>query len=141
MHSTMKTKGDNIKTLDDLRRRKAELRRQIDTDRSEIINTLNDIKHELNPADLLKSALGGLFDNSTESKNLMKKGVSSGAVAFANNFVGSPRTAFVVRWALPLAIQFAPKIVDFVKEQLPKKSDALRLLRRGVARLRKRIKK
>ena len=135
----MKMTTDKIKTLDDLRRRKTALRRKITAQRTEILDTFDNLKEDFNPSHLLKSAVTGLLDNSEESHDLVAMGVNRGVSAFASGFVKNQKTAMVVRLLLPLAIQFAPKIIHFVRENVPKKAGFYGFLRSGVGRLRQQL--
>ena len=130
---------DNIKTLEDLRRRKAQLRRKINAQRAEILNTFDHIKADLNPTHLLKSAVAGMLDNSEGSHDLTKMSINRGVSTFASGFIKNPRTATIVRFLVPLAIQFAPKIIHFVQEKIPKKARFYGFLRERVGRLRKQL--
>ena len=130
---------DNIKTLEDLRRRKAQLRLKINAQRTEILNAFDDIKADLNPTQLLKSAVTGMLDNSEESHDLVKMGINRGVSTFASGFIKNPKTAMIVRFLMPLAIQFAPKIIRFAQESVPKKARFYGFLRERVGRLRERL--
>ena len=141
MKQKMKQKmmTDNIKTLEDLRRRKAQLRLKINAQRTEILTAFDHIKADLNPTQLLKSAVTGMLDNSEESHDLMKMGINRSVSTFASGFISNPKTATIVRFLMPLAIQFAPKIMRFVKESVPKKARFYGFLRERVGRLREQL--
>ena len=132
----MKMTTDNIKTLDDLHRRKVALRRKMNVQRTEILDTFDHLKEDFNPTHLLKSAVTGLLNTSEGSAEIMSSGVSRGVSAFASGFVKNPKTALVVRMLLPFALQYLPKILGFVRENVPNKAGFYGFLRHNVGRLR-----
>ena len=144
-----------MNSLTELRRRKAELKARMVQQRSELKTTMLEIRAEIEPANLLKNAVRGIFGgkakenqgNTPESDVLGR--LPSWVTFLTDVLVKDPKMALLVKLLAPMAIKFFPTLVagkspgkgSEVNGYVPEKSKIYGSLRRSVATLRKRLQK
>lgn len=142
--------------LEELQRRKAALKAKIELQRSEIKKTFLEVREEIEPANLLKKAVQGLFRTSKAKSNELLPGQTetlSPTMSFlADLLIKDPRIAMVVKLLAPLAWKMFPKGSKAKKAaetpetpeepvELPVKAKVYGSLRQSVSTLRKRLRK
>lgn len=142
-------------SLEKLQRRKAELKAQIALQEAELKKTLLEARDEIEPANLLKKAVGGLLDF---SKNKPGEGAASllkklpKPLAFvASLIVKDPKLALALNLLSPVVQRFFDKeptekivVSDEKTEKPPEKPLKSKLfgqMRRGVSALRGHLRK
>lgn len=143
----LKTKAD-VDTLNELRQRKAALKAKIDVEETEIKEIWHEVRSDLEPGELagqaIRSALG------LNDKN--KTAADEAALGFASRLNGplrlvadvlvrDPKVALLLKLVTPLTVAYLPKIFRKAKSAIPEKRQFFGALRKGVAGLRKRLKK
>ena len=143
----LKTKAD-VDSLSELRRRKAELKLKIDVEQVEIKEAWQDVRSDLQPKHLLGRAVKSMLGISTEPEN----DVDEAAIGWASRlkgplkivadlFVRHPAASLLLKVVPPLTVAYLPRIARKVKEISPDKKSLFGALRKGVAGLRKKLKK
>ena len=142
-----------MNSLTELRRRKAEVKAKMALQRSELKATMLEIRTEIEPANLLKKAVGGFFGAAKPKENTPESAVLGRIPPFitflTDLLVKDPKIAMLVKLLAPMAIKFFPTLVAgksakndaAVEGELPKKSNVYGSLRRSVTTLRKRLQK
>lgn len=115
----MKTKTDNIKNLQDVRQRKLQLKAKMAAQRQEILELAEDLQSELKPANLLGTVTGGLLS----AAPVMSIGLAKNIGTVSSFFIKDKKKATIVKWALPIAVMVAPKVISWVKNHLPDRED------------------
>lgn len=141
----------------ELKRRKAELKAQIETQQAEIKQTIQDIRAELEPSKLLKRAVGGALDITPKGENapLFPKLPPPLSLAL-DLLVRDSRWAMGLKLIAPVAMKMLPALLrrsekpktpelEAPKEeeapQTPLKVRASRQLRNAISAIRKSIRK
>ena len=136
-----------------LQRRKAELKAKIEQQRSDLKKTFLEVREEIEPANLLKKAVSGVFRSSKNEQNKAQAGTFKqlpAPIAFmADLLIKDPRMALLVKVLAPLAMKFFPKRVkDKTSEESSKETPIIGQkakiyggLRRSIISLRNRLKK
>lgn len=143
--------------LEELQRRKAALKAKIELQRSEIKKTFLEVREEIEPANLLKKAVQGLFRTSKAKSNELLPGHTetlSPTMSFlADLLIRDPRIAMVVKLLAPMAWKMFPKSAKAKKTtepqenpeeppiELPVKAKVYGSLRQSVSTLRNRLRK
>lgn len=142
--------------LEELQRRKAVLKAKIELQRSEIKKTFLEVREEIEPANLLKKAVQGLFRTSKAKSNELLPGHTetlSPTMSFlADLLIKDPRIAMVVKLLAPMAWKMFPKGAKAKKAaetpespeepvELPVKAKVYGSLRQSVSTLRNRLRK
>ncbi|MCC7464639.1 MAG: hypothetical protein IT261_00120 [Saprospiraceae bacterium] len=134
-----------MNNLERLQQRKAELSAQLDLQRAEIKQTLLEIRAEVEPANLLKKAVKGVF-SPTEGKPTGATGMLTQGVSFLlDMLVKDPRLSVVLKLLTPMALKYLPKGAspeEKVEKELEKdlKPNFYGKLRQGVSSLRTKLK-
>jgi hypothetical protein len=131
--------------LTELRQRKAALKVQIASQRSELKNTLHDIREAIEPSQLLKSAIAGLFSSKKRNHNNLNADAASqspSTLAFlADLFIRDRRLAFLVKLLAPLAVRLIPSLRSGAIGDVPVKAKLYGELREQVAQARQTLRK
>ncbi len=142
----LKTKAD-VDNLSELRKRKADLKAKLDAEQAEIKEVWQEVRSDLQPKHIIGNAVKsmlGLPDKPETAADEAALGWASqlkGPLQLASNlFVRDPRVALLLKVA-PLTVAYLPGLARKAKEIAPDKKDFLGLLRRGVAGLRKKLKR
>jgi hypothetical protein len=102
-----------MNSLAELRRRKAELKAQIEQQSGDLKKTVAEIRTEFEPAQLLKKALGGVFGLSKDETNEVSPGVLNSLPAplafLADLLIKDPRLALLAKLIVPVALKYWPK--------------------------------
>lgn len=137
--------------LAELQRRKAELTTQIEQQRAGLKGTMAEIQKEIEPANLLKKAVGSAFGfpksrGGEGSPDILERLPES--IAFvANLFIKNPKWAFVVKLLAPAVLKFLPKMTTKAKPESGEKQETetgqsvYSRLRRRISALRNRLRK
>jgi hypothetical protein len=134
-----------MNNLEKLHQRKAELSAKLDLQRAEIKETLLEIRAEVEPANLLKKAVKGVFSPS-EGKVSATSGVLTQGVSFLLDLlVKDPRLSVVLKLLTPMALKYLPQGTppeEKVEKDLEKalKPNFYGKLRQGVSSLRTKLK-
>jgi hypothetical protein len=102
-----------MNSLAGLRRRKAELKAQIEQQSGDLKKTVAEIRTEFEPAQLLKKAVGGIFGLSKNETNEASPGVLNSLPAplafLADLLIKDPRLALLAKLIVPVALKYWPK--------------------------------
>ena len=134
-----------MNSLERLQQRKAELSAKLDVQRVEIKQTLLEIRAEVEPANLLKKAVKGVFSPS-EGKTSGATGVLTQGVSFLLDLlVKDPRLSVILKLLTPMALKYLPQGAspeEKVEKDLEKalKPNFYGKLRQGVSSLRSKLK-
>jgi hypothetical protein len=130
----MKTKMDNIKTLQDMQQRKQELQAKIDMQKAEMMGLVKEVQDSLTPKNIVSSAVNG-FLSSSNAMNFATPTVLNTASTFSQFFLKDNRKANMVRVALPILLALTPKLLPIIKEHLPSKDNISHFFNGLVARV------
>jgi hypothetical protein len=135
-----------------LQRRKAELAAQIEQQRSDLKNTMLEIREEIEPSKLLKKAVSGALgmsaDKLGEDKGVL--GRLPAPISFVLDLlVRDPRLSFLIKLVAPLALKYLPSISSTTsapdsEEKTPEKPVKVKIysrLRQGISALRGKLRK
>ena len=143
----LKTKAD-VDSLSELQQRKAALKAQIDVETTEIREIWQDVRHDLQPGEILgqavKSALGFKEKHDTPADEAafgFASKLSGPLRLVADVLIRDPKVALLLKIATPLTVAYLPGLARKAKEMVPEKKDVFGALRRTVASLRKTLKK
>ncbi len=132
------------------------MKTQIEREREDLKKTFLEVREEIEPANLLKKAVGGVFDFSKNNASGEKSGILAGLPApvnfLANLFIKDPKWAFLIKLVVPVALKFLPKMGKTKAEsaaaesiekvpKVPVKAKIYGQFRRGVSSLRGLLKK
>ena len=140
--TTNRTDADN---LAELRRRKAVLKARLETERSELQTTVQELREHWTPATIARQVLGSFFD-SDQAEGTDKKGPLAGInwqgpLRLATSvLVRDPRASFLLNNFAPFALRMAPKIWQRASKSLPSKTKVFGTLRLRVRKLRARFR-
>jgi len=146
-----KNQPNNMDSLTQLQRRKAALSAKLELQRSELKDTLLDLRQEIEPSKILGKALGGIFGLSGKggaANTIGATGQLPAPIAFVMDvLLRDSRWAFLLKWAVPLVLRFWAKSsattvpLGDTSPSKPLKSRFYGQLRRGVSSLRTQIRK
>lgn len=138
-------------SLAQLQRRKAALSAKMERQRSDLKQTLVQLRKEIEPSKLLGKAISGALGFSGKDSiagSLGKSGQLPAPIAFVLDlFVRDPKWAFLLKWVAPLLLRFWPKSSAASLPEAerpaskPLKAKFYGQLRRGVSALRGQIRK
>lgn len=140
-------------SLAELQRRKAELKAQIDQQKSDLKKTFIEIRQEIEPANLLKKAVSGAlgFSKNKASDNPANpSGQLSGPIGFlVDVFVKDPKWALLFKVFGPLAMRYIPALArkkgpaptPEALPAVPVKAKMYARLRKSVSALRSQLRK
>ncbi|MBL7807400.1 MAG: hypothetical protein JNN28_06290 [Saprospiraceae bacterium] len=138
-----------MSNLAKLQQRKAELAAKLELQRVEIKQTLLEVKTEVEPSNLLKKAVKGVFSKGGEKGGSVNSGTLAQGVSFLLDLlVRDPRLSVVLKLVTPMALKLLP--LGAKQEENPEKVEkdlekALKpnfygKLRQGVSALRGKLK-
>lgn len=142
-----------MKDLAELQQRKAALKAQIEQQQEGLKQTLLEIRSEVEPANLLKKAISGLFQpskNKSNAGNADASGRLTGTWAFlADLLIKDPRLALLVKVVAPYFWDLMPRKTPKTAPENPEasipdkpiKAKIYGELRKNVATLRSRLNK
>lgn len=143
----LKTKAD-VDSLAELRERKAALQLQMDSEKGELQTIWQEVRSDLQPGEIVGSAIKSMLGISAHSENSSDQAAMglakrlNGPLRFAADMlVRDPRVAMLLKVVTPLTVAYLPSIARKAKSITPGKKEMFGFLRRGVAGLRKRLKK
>jgi len=141
------TKAD-VDNLSELRQRKAELKARIAAEQTEIRDTWQTVRTDFEPSQLIgtvaKSLLGisGKPATAADQTALSMASDLQGPLKIATSlFVRDPRIALLLKFVAPLAVAYWPHIIRRAQKLTPTKTKMYGSLRKGVAGLRKQLKR
>jgi len=137
---------DNI---DQLQRRKMELKAQIEQQRTELKKTFVEIRQDIEPANLLKMTINGFLKGGRKPSNNAPSGdIALPPLSFLTDLVlKDPKWSLVFKFLVPIALKYLPML------KIPKKGGAEILpavptkvkmynqFRRGIVAIRKGLRK
>lgn len=137
--------------LADLQRRKAELKAQIEQQRNDLKQTFLEIRTEIEPANLLKKAVSGVFGFSKnkpgEEKSNLTGRLPAPVTFLLDLLVRDSRLAFLLKLFAPVALKYLPKSEkpkERTSDKPPPKSAKSKIysqIRRSVSGLRSQLRK
>ncbi len=138
--------------LQELQRRKAELKVQIEQQRDELKKTMVEVREEMEPANLLKKAMGGIFGFSKKKTGEEPSSILTrlpAPLAFLVDVaVRDPKWAIGLKLLAPLAIKYWPKFQRSKEKaatengtEAPAKPNLYGKLRQGISSLRGQLRK
>lgn len=145
-----------MNSLAELQRRKAELKTQIEQQSSDLKKTVAEIRAEIEPAKLLRKAVGGVFGVSKSKQNEARPDILSQLPApltfLAGLLIKDPKLALLAKWIVPVALKYwsrrvktkTPEQEAEPTEKAPKpraKNKLYGRLRRGVSALRSHLRR
>lgn len=102
-------------SLAQLQRRKAELKAQIEQQRADLKKTLLEVRQEIEPANLLKKAVSGMFKFSQDKKKEDLPGVfdrlPAPARVIIDLLIKDSRWALLLKLLAPVAMNYLPSLV------------------------------
>ena len=142
-------------SLNKLQRRKAELKAQLEQQRSELKNTFIEIREEIEPANLLKKAVSGALGFSKkkpgEEVSSVLNQLPAPLALVVDLLVKDPKWALGLKLLTPIAVKYWPKFDRSKKpaqeenlENTPEKTVKTNIysrLRKGVSALRSKLRK
>jgi len=142
-------------SLNKLQRRKAELKAQLEQQRSELKNTFIEIREEIEPANLLKKAVSGALGFSKkkpgEEVSSVLNQLPAPLALVVDLLVKDPKWALGLKLLTPIAVKYWPKFDRSKKpaqeenlENTPEKTvktNVYSRLRKGVSALRSKLRK
>lgn len=135
-------------SLNELRRRKAELKDRIDQQQNELKQTFQEVREEIEPAKLLKKAVGGMFNFKQDVQSGFFNRLPAPLSFAADLLIKDPKWGFVVKFVAPLALKYLKKEpkenTENNAEEIPEvsmKKKVFGSLRRGVSKLRNSLRK
>lgn len=143
----LKTTAD-VDTLGELLRRKAALKAKVDAEQEELKEVWQEVRGDLQPKKIVGRAINSMLGLSDKPDD----GAGEEALGFASRLKGplrlaadllvrDPRVAMLLKVVTPLTLAYLPGLTQKVKSMPPVKRGLIGVLRRGVAGLRKKIKK
>lgn len=137
---------EKIDSLEELRRRRAELKAQIDQQRDELENTVSDLRRDFRPARLIRTIAADFFKPDTLVKDDEKSGFASNMkfpLQLASELlVRDPRIAIALRVVTPLVVKYLPELASLAsraRDAVPGRAELLSALRNNVSKLRKKL--
>ena len=138
-----------------LQRRKAELKAQIEQERSDLKKTFVEIRAEIEPANLLKKAVSGALGFTKKKTGEEATSVLSQLPAplsfFVDVLVKDPKWALGLKLLTPVAMKYWPKFEKSKKPAMeaalentsekPHKANVYGRLRQGISSIRNRLRK
>ena len=107
-----KSLNNNIRTLEDVRTRQMELKKQMALQKSAMIYGVQDIFDDMKPAkialDLVSTAVGS-FSQKTNIPQLVVRTLSG-------SMIKNPRTRQFLNVVLPLSISILPKVNEYIHQ-------------------------
>lgn len=141
------TKAD-VDNLRELRQRKAELKARLVAEQAGIRETWQTVRTDFEPSRLVGTvakSLLGISDKSATATDQSALGMAAGLqgpLKMATDlFVRDPRIALLLKFVAPLAVAYWPHIIRKAKKITPTKAGMYGSLRKGVAGLRKQIRR
>ena len=141
------TKAD-VDNLSELRQRKAELKARITAEQAEIRETWQTVRTDFEPSRLVGTVAKSLLGFSDKPGTAADQGALGmaaglqGPIKVATDlFVRDPRIALLLKFVAPLAVAYWPHIIRRAKKLTPTKTKMYGSLRKGVAGLRKQLKR
>lgn len=147
-----------MNSLEELRRRKAELKEKIEQQRLELQHTFLEVRQEIEPANLLKKAVSGMFsftpDKQSDGNAPVFERLPASLRFLIDLLVKDSRWALLLKFLAPVAIGYWPtakkaSVADVPETEAtapepPKKSTKAKIyggLRQSVANLRESLHK
>jgi hypothetical protein len=107
-----KSLNNNIRTLEDVRTRQMELKKQMALQKSAMIYGVQDIFDDMKPAkialDLVSTAMGS-FSQKTNISQLVVR-------TFSGSIIKNPRTRQFLNVVLPISINILPKVNEYIHQ-------------------------
>lgn len=136
-------------SLAELQRRKAELKAQIEQQKLDLKKTFVEAREEIEPANLLKKAVTGIFSTSKNKKDDTTSGLFKQlplpVSIIADLLIKDPKIGLLVKLAAPLAVKFFQKKAKKQGAEetpaLPAKARLLGGLRQSISTFRTRLRK
>ncbi len=127
-----------------LRRRIADLKNRVVGERTELRTTVQELRNQLTPTAIAKRVVGSLL-NQHQTVPTIQDGLTTLAWQLplrllTNVLVRDPRAAFLIKTVAPVAMHFAPKILEKANVSLPTRIKVYGLLRKKVIKLRSRFR-
>lgn len=136
----------DINNLAELQRRKAELKAKLALEKAEIIKTVQLVREDMRPANLVKNAVTSFLGLDDLKEETTGGGKIAGALRMplsilTDVLIGNRRLNFLVKSLTPVALDVAPKLVQKAGSMLPEPAAVYGKMRSGINRLRKRLHK
>jgi hypothetical protein len=145
-----------MNSLAELQRRKAELKTQIEQQSDDLKKTVSEIRSEIEPAKLLRKAIGGAFGVSKSEQDETRPDILNQLPApltfLAGLLIKDPKLALLVKLIVPVALKYWPRRIKTktpAEEEEPAekasrphaKNKLYGRLRRGVSALRSHLRR
>jgi hypothetical protein len=135
----------HLRNLQELQRRKAELKAQINQEQAELQETVRLIKDELTPANIVRKAITSLWKKDDKNAPSAGSGGESGmnlpVQLLVDLLIGNPRIAAVVKQFAPMLIAAVPRLVRKAGDALPDKDKVYGNVRNRISGWRSRLRK
>lgn len=143
----LKTTAD-VDSLSELLRRKAALKAKVEAEQEELKAVWQEVRDDLQPKKIVGRAINSMLGLSDKPDD----GADEAVLGFASRLKGplrvatdllirDPRVAMLLKVVTPLTIAYLPGLARKAKSLPPVKRGLIGVLRRGVAGLRKKLKK
>lgn len=142
----------DIHSQEELQRRKAKLKAQIDREFAEMQETMKLVREDLRPINVVKNAMNSFLGRDHQSANpntdLISEDIGKrigniqGPIRMITNvLVRDPKIAFLLKTVGPVILALAPKLAEKAGDALPNRSEVYSGLQRRIAALRKRLRR
>ena len=143
----LKTKAD-VDSLLELQQRKAVLKSKMDAETTEIKGIWQEVRHDLQPGEIVGQAVKSMLGFNEKHKTPAEEAAFGFASKLngplrlvADTLIRDPKVALLLKIVTPLTVAYLPGLARKAKGMMPEKKDVFGALRRGVAGLRKKLKK
>jgi hypothetical protein len=139
----------HLHNLQELQRRKTELKAQIEREQAELQETVRQIKDELTPANIVRKAITSLWKKDDTSSPATSGNLPGGGDAgmsvpvqlLVDLLIGNPRIATLVKQFAPVLIAAVPRLVRKAGDAMPDKAKVYGTMSKGIHSLRNRLRR